>query len=350
MNRAFLILLVALCFPSWAAAQDPQVTPTPTPSPTPAPEERIRAGVFAAGVDVGNLTVSEATAKLFHELGPVMGQDVIVEVDRRRFYLPPKKVKFRFDAGLTAKRALRAGQDAPPPAAGAGGTAPDVNIPAAVTFRRLAIKAFANTIAKAVYVAPRDATARITLRRVKGKGSRTGRRLDIAAVRKQVETAFADPAAPRALKPGRLPVRAKVQYSDLARIYGTVVTIDRANFKLRLFKRMKLSKTYGVAVGAVGYPTPTGRYSITNKAVNPVWTAPNSPWAAEFAGQSVPGGSAANPLKARWMGIVNGVGIHGTSAEYSIGSRASHGCIRMRVADVIDLYPRVPIGTPVLIR
>jgi lipoprotein-anchoring transpeptidase ErfK/SrfK len=64
----------------------------------------------------------------------------------------------------------------------------------------------------------------------------------------------------------------------------------------------------------------------------------------------VPGGSATNPLKARWLGIVDGVGIHGTGAEYSIGSRASHGCIRMRVADVIALYPRVPIGTPVYIK
>ena len=61
------------------------------------------------------------------------------------------------------------------------------------------------------------------------------------------------------------------------------------------------------------------------------------------------GGSAENPLKARWMGIVNGVGIHGTGAPGSIGTRASHGCIRMTVPDVIDLYPRVPVGTPVLI-
>jgi lipoprotein-anchoring transpeptidase ErfK/SrfK len=49
------------------------------------------------------------------------------------------------------------------------------------------------------------------------------------------------------------------------------------------------------------------------------------------------------------MGIVNGVGIHGTAESGSIGTRASHGCVRMRVPDVIDLYPRVPIGTPVLI-
>ena len=76
---------------------------------------------------------------------------------------------------------------------------------------------------------------------------------------------------------------------------------------------------------------------------------PNSPWAGELQGATVEGGSAANPLKARWMGIANGVGIHGTGEDYSIGTRASHGCIRMHVGDVIDLYPRVPVGTPVLL-
>ncbi|MGH2919521.1 MAG: L,D-transpeptidase, partial [Solirubrobacteraceae bacterium] len=65
---------------------------------------------------------------------------------------------------------------------------------------------------------------------------------------------------------------------------------------------------------------------------------------------TVGGGSAANPLKARWMGITGSVGIHGTGQDYSIGTRASHGCIRMHVWDVIALYNRVPIGTPVLIR
>jgi lipoprotein-anchoring transpeptidase ErfK/SrfK len=49
------------------------------------------------------------------------------------------------------------------------------------------------------------------------------------------------------------------------------------------------------------------------------------------------------------MGIVNGVGIHGTGIPGSIGTWASHGCIRMTVPDVVDLYPRVPVGTPVLI-
>jgi lipoprotein-anchoring transpeptidase ErfK/SrfK len=50
------------------------------------------------------------------------------------------------------------------------------------------------------------------------------------------------------------------------------------------------------------------------------------------------------------MGIANGVGIHGTGEDYSIGTAASHGCIRMHVPDVIDLFKRVPVGTPVLIQ
>jgi lipoprotein-anchoring transpeptidase ErfK/SrfK len=75
-----------------------------------------------------------------------------------------------------------------------------------------------------------------------------------------------------------------------------------------------------------------------------------SDWAGSLQGQVIPGGAPNNPLKARWLGIADGVGIHGTSEDWSIGSRASHGCIRMHVGDVVDLYPRVPVGTKVLIK
>jgi lipoprotein-anchoring transpeptidase ErfK/SrfK len=49
------------------------------------------------------------------------------------------------------------------------------------------------------------------------------------------------------------------------------------------------------------------------------------------------------------MGIYNGAGIHGTSDTASLGSAASHGCVRMSVPDVIDLYDRVDVGTPIYI-
>jgi lipoprotein-anchoring transpeptidase ErfK/SrfK len=63
----------------------------------------------------------------------------------------------------------------------------------------------------------------------------------------------------------------------------------------------------------------------------------------------IPGGAANNPLKARWMGIYDGAGIHGTDDTASLGSAASHGCVRMAVPDVIELYDQVPVGTPIYI-
>jgi lipoprotein-anchoring transpeptidase ErfK/SrfK len=49
------------------------------------------------------------------------------------------------------------------------------------------------------------------------------------------------------------------------------------------------------------------------------------------------------------MGIFDGAGIHGTDEVGSLGSRASHGCVRMAIPDVIELYPQVPVHTPIYI-
>ncbi len=70
---------------------------------------------------------------------------------------------------------------------------------------------------------------------------------------------------------------------------------------------------------------------------------------AILAGTVVPGGVPENPLKARWLGIYDGAGIHGTDQTYSLGSAASHGCIRMAIPDVIELYDQVPVGAPIYI-
>jgi lipoprotein-anchoring transpeptidase ErfK/SrfK len=83
--------------------------------------------------------------------------------------------------------------------------------------------------------------------------------------------------------------------------------------------------------------------------VNPAWSVPNSDWAGSLAGTVVPGGVPENPLKARWLGIYDGAGIHGTDQTYTLGTAASHGCVRMAIPDVIELYDRVPVGAPIYI-
>ena len=315
----------------------------------PAPGERIIAGVTAAGVDVSGLTVDEATQKLVATYGDRLKMGVSVKVAGRMIQMSAKQAAVKFDAPLSATRALYAGRQlaATPPPPGAAPVS--VDVPLAIELSQQAVRRFAGRVDRRVSRQPRNSKLRITLRRVSVSHSRPGRDIDHAALAHSIMAAFRDPRLGRVFRPKLISIKAKVNALQVRKTARTVITIDQSTFTLRLFKDFKLRKRYRVAVGQPGYPTPRGRFSIVSKQVNPTWSVPNSPWAGELAGTSVVGGSAANPLKARWMGIVNGVGIHGTGEDGSIGTRASHGCIRMHVGDVIDLFARVPIGAPVLI-
>jgi lipoprotein-anchoring transpeptidase ErfK/SrfK len=145
-------------------------------------------------------------------------------------------------------------------------------------------------------------------------------------------------------------VQPQVTTAELGEKYPKVVTVDRANFRLRLFKNLRLAKTYKIAVGQIGLETPAGLYHVQTKAVNPAWHVPNSDWAGDLAGKVIPGGVPENPLKSRWLGIYDGAGIHGTDAISSLGTAASHGCIRMAIPDVEELYEEVPVQAPVYIQ
>jgi lipoprotein-anchoring transpeptidase ErfK/SrfK len=338
MRRALPITLLTLAIATGAASA--------AAAQTPPPEELIRAGVTVSGVDVGNLTVADATAKLEQTLGPILGSNVVVRAGGKKIALKMSALKFKFRAENTALRALYAGRAAP--------VAPDGSLPPAsatpsVSYKRKPVWRFARAAAADVAVAPRDARIKIKTYKITKVKGRKGRALKVPPVVEAIQKTVADPTLPRELSYKLVKTDPKVRTKELAKAYPSVVTIDQSQFRLRLFKRLKFVKGYGVAVGQPAYPTPNGRFAIQSKQVNPTWTAPNSPWAGEMAGQQVAGGAADNPLKARWMGVSGAVGIHGTGQPWSIGTRASHGCIRMTVPDVIDLFGRVDVGAPVLI-
>lgn len=327
-------ILALVCMPvAGATAQGPQ---------------RVAESVGAGGVDLSGLTLEEAAARLDTQLGPRLSQPIVVRAAGRRFTLAAADAKVRLDARTTAKRALAAARPATTPEA--GGTAFGADVPLAIRHSKLAVRAFAAKVAAGVARAPRDATLRIGIRRMTIRRAKLGLGLDAPALAAKVDATLDAPATSRLVEQRTRKVYPPVNADDLRAQYRTVVTVSKREFKLRLFKNLKLRRTFGVAIGQSAYPTPEGRFRIQDKQVDPVWSVPNSPWAGELAGSTVAGGSAANPLKARWMGITDGVGIHGTGADYSIGSAASHGCIRMHVADVKRLYPLVPVGTTILIR
>ena len=142
----------------------------------------------------------------------------------------------------------------------------------------------------------------------------------------------------------KLKVNGKVDARTLRALVGKIV-VDLSATSLTLIRDGKTVKTYRVAIGQPQYPTPTGSFKIVSKQKNPTWIPPDSPWAAGL-GEIPPG--PGNPLGTRWIGTTApGVGIHGTYADWSIGSAASHGCLRMHIPDVEDLYERVSVGMPV---
>jgi lipoprotein-anchoring transpeptidase ErfK/SrfK len=129
-----------------------------------------------------------------------------------------------------------------------------------------------------------------------------------------------------------------VQNSDSHKRQIVVSIADR---KLALLEDGQIIQTYPIAVGARFSPSPDGDFVIINHAVNPVY---------RHKGKEVQPGKD-NPLGTRWMGLsLKGYGIHGTNAPKSVGQAASHGCFRMRKQDVEDLYSRVQVGDPVVIR
>lgn len=124
------------------------------------------------------------------------------------------------------------------------------------------------------------------------------------------------------------------------------IVVNRGERKLYFYRNGNLERVYGVAVGQPRYPTPVGHFSVVNRQVNPSWHNPGSRWAASMP--KVIGPSFNNPLGVRALALsAAAVLIHGTSNYGSIGSAASHGCIRMRNSDIVGFFPLVEVGVPV---
>ena len=161
----------------------------------------------------------------------------------------------------------------------------------------------------------KDATVKISGAGVQEVDGQTGLAARTRALRRRIRAAITDPRAGRRFVVRTKTTQPAVTRADLAKQYGTIVVVNRGAFKLTLYKGLKAVKTYPIAVGQIGLETPAGLYAVQNKAVNPAWHVPNSAWAGDLAGKVISGSDPSNPIKARWLGIYDGVGIHGTSDD-----------------------------------
>jgi len=121
--------------------------------------------------------------------------------------------------------------------------------------------------------------------------------------------------------------------------------VDKSENAMIVFLDGHYIKEYAVGLGAPESPTPTGTFVVANsKQVNPSWTTPD--------GRVLKFGDPRNILGTRWIGLKEtdqhrGYGIHGTSNESTIGRNVSNGCIRMRNADVEEVFGMLMPGDAV---
>ncbi|MGC5780616.1 L,D-transpeptidase [Methylobacterium sp. NFXW15] len=145
---------------------------------------------------------------------------------------------------------------------------------------------------------------------------------------------------------GSASAREVVPFGDASA--GTIV-VSVSQRKLYLVNGDGTAIRYPVAVGKPGKQW-FGTARIDGKYVAPAWSPP---WEVKRDNPRLPnviaGGSPHNPMGAAAMTLAGGqYAIHGTNRPSSIGTWASYGCIRMYNQDVVDLYQRVDVGTPVL--
>ena len=317
-----------------------------------AQKDQIAPGIKVGGVEIGGHDADAARKIIKQQVVAPLRQPIVVTYQGKDYTLSPHELKQKADVDAIIQDAIdRSRQGGIFDRVARYATGGDVNaeIDPNVGFSSKAVKNFIYALEQQINQDPVDATVQPSGSKLRPVPGKPGLAVDEAKMTDEINEAVDSPGRNQALPVAVKTTKPKVTKKDLPHEFPRYIYIDRANFTLRFYHHLKLEKSYTIAVGQQGLETPAGLYHATDKQVDPSWHVPNSAWAGSLAGQVIPPGPA-DPLKARWIGIVDGAGIHGTDELSSLGSAASHGCVRMSIPDVEDLYDRVDVGDPIYVK
>jgi lipoprotein-anchoring transpeptidase ErfK/SrfK len=315
--------------------------------------QTIADGVTIDGIPVGGLEASAAQRKVQAELARRLQEPVVVSAGSRHWTFHPAEAHISVDAHTMVDEAVavsRQGSIFTRTIRGVFGESVHRDIPLVARYSSDPVRALVGGVAGALDRPARDATVQPTTTELRKVPAVDGIAVDRGLLARRIDRALLAPSPSRAVPVPTHRTRPRFTTATLAARYPAYIVIDRSTFRLRFFDHLRLTRDYEIAVGMEGLETPAGLHHIEWEQVNPPWYVPKKAWAGALAGTVVPPGPA-DPLKARFMSFEGGAGIHGIDpSEYStIGHDASHGCVRMRIPDVIDLYSKSPVGTPVYI-
>ena len=311
--------------------------------------DRILPGVTIAGVDVGGMTKAEAVVAVREAADVTLDTSIRLRAGGSSWHVTLGELGQRSNAVGAVNRALALNEsmdtfsrfwhrfnDNP--------VGREVELSFSGDGR---VDTVLGGIAREVAVKPVNADVALADGDVAFVKPESGRALDFAVARASLRSALKRPAPPARIDLPVLKVEPKVTEQNMPRTI--VVRVDEN--RLYLYEGFDVLRTWSVATAMPGYTTPQGDWKLTRMAENPTWYNPAlDSWGASLPAV-VPGGPTA-PMGTRALYIDEAPGlirIHGTPADSSIGTYASHGCIRMHNSEVEQLYDMVELGMRVII-
>ncbi len=308
-------------------------------------EPTVPTGVVIGRTDLGGMTASQARAAIEQTVRAAAQRPIRAKVGTTWFSFTPPAYSLRLDVNWMLGKALSA-TPTTITAEGASVTT-TVSIPASYTIDVAPLNRFLVAARTRIYRAPHNAYPYVRYGRIYVRQARYGRTLNFSASRTTMLRAMA-PRSAFATRTTQLLTPVAIRPKIFAGQVGKTILVDRSARTLKLFNGARLIRSYRIAVGTPDHPTPLGHWKVVSRQYMPSWYNPGSAWASGMPNYIGPGPS--NPLGTRALALnASGILIHGTSKDFSIGSAASHGCMRMHRWDIEALYPLVPLGTRVWI-
>src|ERR1700741_411741 len=150
------------------------------------------------------------------------------------------------------------------------------------------------------------------------------------------------PAGPRDTRLGLSTPQAAIA-APVQRYAAMSLLVDLSDRTLYVLSEGEVVRRFPVSVGQEGYSTPPGAYRISHMIWNPGWIPPPSDWARDHKPE--PPGSPGNPMgRVKMFFREPDLYIHGTALPSSLGRARSHGCVRMRNTDAVELARMVMVN------
>ncbi len=302
-------------------------------------------GVKIVGVKVGGLNKTEALQKVRTDLADVASKPLTLKIDDEEYKVSPEEIKLTLDYEAMVEKAydkawsvnifermFRRFLNRPK----------DINESLVSTDDRDRVHGWVSEAINSINRHPHDAYIDVTSGKPVIVKAKDGRSASLEELIADTEAALRRPDRTVNVHVGRVPPGMTDE------VFGKFIIINLAEHKLTLYQREQPLAEFPVACGSAQYPTPVGIWKIVSKQRNPTWRNPGTAWARSMP-PSIPPGPG-NPLGTRALALnASGVLIHGTPSPWSIGSSVSHGCVRMYMSNVEQLFEMVEENTPVYV-